>query len=96
MLMLVTYDISTADDGGASRLRRVARVCQDYGQRVQYSVFECEVNPAQWVALKARLIGEIDKDKDSLRFYRVGTNWRSRVEHVGAKRAYDPDEPMIF
>ena len=94
--MLVTYDISTADDGGANRLRRVARVCQDHGQRVQYSVFECEINPAQWVALKARLIGEIDKDKDSLRFYRMGTNWRSRVEHVGAKRAYDPDEPMIF
>ena len=96
MLMLVTYDISTADDDGASRLRRVARACQDYGQRVQYSVFECEVDPAQWVSLKARLIGEIDKDKDSLRFYRIGTNRRSRIEHVGAKKAYDPDAPMVF
>lgn len=96
MLMLVTYDISTVDAGGASRLRRVARACRDYGQRVQYSVFECEVDPAQWVSLKARLIGEIDKDKDSLRFYRMGTNWRSRIEHVGAKKAYDPDDSMVF
>ena len=94
--MLVTYDIATADEGGDSRLRRVARVCQDYGQRVQYSVFECEVDPAQWVSLKARLISEIDKDKDSLRFYRMGANWRSRIEHVGAKKAYDPDGPLVF
>ena len=96
MLMLVTYDISTSDEGGARRLRRVAKVCQDYGQRVQYSVFECEVDPAQWVSLRARLIGEIDQDKDSLRFYRLGANWRSRVEHVGAKRAYDPSAPIVF
>lgn len=96
MLMLVTYDISTSDEGGARRLRRVAKACQDYGQRVQYSVFECEVDPAQWVSLRARLIGEIDQDKDSLRFYRLGANWRSRVEHVGAKRAYDPSAPMVF
>lgn len=96
MLMLVTYDISTSEEGGARRLRRVAKACQDYGQRVQYSVFECEVDPAQWVSLRARLIGEIDQDKDSLRFYRLGANWRSRVEHVGAKRAYDPSAPMVF
>ena len=96
MLMLVTYDISTSDEGGARRLRRVARACQDYGQRVQYSVFECEVDPAQWVSLKARLIREIDSDKDSLRFYRLGANWRSRVEHVGTKQAYDPGAPMVF
>lgn len=96
MLMLVTYDISTSDEGGARRLRRVAKACQDYGQRVQYSVFECEVDPAQWVSLRARLIGEIDQDKDSLRFYRLGANWRSRVEHVGAKRTYDPSAPIVF
>lgn len=96
MLMLVTYDISTSDEGGARRLRRVAKACQDYGQRVQYSVFECEVDPAQWVSLRARLIGEIDQDKDSLRFYRLGARWRSRVEHVGAKRAYDSSAPMVF
>ena len=96
MLMLVTYDISTSDEGGARRLRRVAKACQDYGQRVQYSVFECEVDPAQWASLRARLIGEIDQDKDSLRFYRLGANWRSRVEHVGTKRAYDPGAPMVF
>lgn len=96
MLMLVTYDIATSDEDGARRLRRVARACQDYGQRVQYSVFECEVDPAQWVSLKARLIREINSDKDSLRFYRLGANWRSRVEHVGAKQAYDPSAPMVF
>lgn len=94
--MLVTYDIATADDDGKKRLRRVARACQDYGQRVQYSVFECEVDPAQWVSLKARLIGEIDQNQDSLRFYHLGANWRARIEHAGAKHAYDPAAPMVF
>ena len=96
MLMLVTYDVSTEDAAGRRRLRRVAKACKDYGQRVQFSVFECQVDPAQWVALRARLVGEIDPATDSLRFYRLGANWRPRVEHVGAKPAYDPDEPMIF
>lgn len=94
--MLVTYDISTADGGGERRLRRVAKACQDFGQRVQYSVFECDLDPAQWVSLRARLISEIDKGKDSLRFYHLGANWRPRVEHVGAKRTYDPEAPMVF
>ena len=96
MLMLVTYDVSTEDAAGRRRLRRVAKACKDYGQRVQFSVFECQVDPAQWVALRARLVGEIDPATDSLRFYRLGANWRPRVEHVGAKPAYDPDEPIIF
>lgn len=96
MLMLVTYDVSTEDAAGRRRLRRVAKACKDYGQRVQFSVFECQVDPAQWVALRARLVGEIDPATDSLRFYRLGANWKPRVEHVGAKPAYDPDEPMIF
>lgn len=96
MLMLVTYDVATADAAGRRRLRRVARLCRDFGQRVQYSVFECQVDPAQWAALRSRLVGEIDQATDSLRFYRLGANWRSRVEHVGSKPSYDPDDPLVF
>lgn len=96
MLMLVTYDVATGDAAGRRRLRRIARLCQDFGQRVQYSVFECQVDPAQWTALRDRLISEIDETTDSLRFYRLGVNWRGRVEHVGTKTAYDPDGPLIF
>lgn len=94
--MLVTYDVKTDHADGPTRLRRVARACKDYGQRVQFSVFECEVDPAQWVELRARLVAAIDQDHDSLRFYRIGSNWRERVEHVGAKPAIDFDEPMIW
>jgi CRISPR-associated protein Cas2 len=96
MLMLVTYDVSTETPAGRRRLRRVARACLDYGQRVQNSVFECEVDPAQWTALRARLIAEIDDDHDSLRFYRLGANGRGRIEHVGAKPTLDLDGPLIF
>lgn len=96
MLMLVTYDVATGDVAGRRRLRRVARLCQDFGQRVQYSVFECEVDAAQWAALRTRLIHEIDPETDSLRFYRLGANWRARVEHVGGKAAYDPGGPLVF
>lgn len=95
MLMLVTYDVATGDAAGRRRLRRVARLCQDFGQRVQYSVFECEIDAAQWATLRARLIDQIDAESDSLRFYRLGTNWRARVEHVGSKAAYDPDGPLV-
>lgn len=93
--MLVTYDVATADAAGRRRLRRVARVCRDFGQRVQYSVFECQVDPAQWNTLRARLMNEIDTDVDSLRFYRLGGNWHSRIEHVGSKPSYDPDGPLV-
>lgn len=95
MLVLVTYDVATADAAGRRRLRRVARICKDFGQRVQYSVFECEIDPAQWAALRARLIDEIDIETDSLRFYRLGANWRPRVSHVGAKPSYDPDGALV-
>ena len=95
MFVLVSYDVATDDEGGARRLRRVAKACQNYGQRVQYSVFECIVDPAQWAILRDRLIREIDKDKDSLRFYFLGSNWRRRVEHVGAKKSIDQEGPMI-
>lgn len=96
MLMLVAYDVSTVDSAGKRRLRRVARLCGDYGQRVQYSLFECQVDPAQWAALRERLVAEIDIERDSLRFYRLGANWRGRVEHVGAKQTYDPDGPLVI
>jgi CRISPR-associated protein Cas2 len=86
MMVLITYDVSTESEGGKRRLRRVARACRDYGQRVQYSVFECELEPAQWVKLRARLLKEIDQKQDSLRFYQLGSTWKQRVEHVGAKR----------
>ena len=94
--MLITYDVATGDAAGRRRLRRVARLCQDYGQRVQYSVFECQLDPAQWATLRARLIDEIDEREDSLRFYRLGANWRSRIEHTGAKESYDPDGPLVI
>ena len=96
MLVLVTYDVKTEGLAGRRRLRRVARACLDFGQRVQYSVFECEVDPAQWTALRSRLIGEIDSDCDSLRFYRLGAEGRKRVEHVGAKPALDLEGPLQF
>ena len=96
MLILVTYDVNTQDPTGRRRLRRVAKACLDLGQRVQNSVFECEVDPAQWVALRARLIGEIDEGRDSLRFYRLGADGKRRIEHVGAKPVLDLDGPLLF
>jgi CRISPR-associated protein Cas2 len=95
MLVLVTYDVSIVTDGGQRRLRNVAKACKDYGQRVQFSVFECEVDPAQWAVLRQRLIDEIDPEVDSLRFYFLGANWRRRIEQIGAKQSYDPDGPLI-
>lgn len=89
MLMLVTYDVSTTDAAGRRRLRRVARTCVDYGQRVQNSVFECDVDPAQWAMLRAALLSEIDPESDSLRFYALGAKGALRVEHVGAKAVRD-------
>lgn len=95
MFVVVSYDVANVDGAGARRLRRVARACLDYGQRVQYSVFECIVDPAQWAALRQRLIDEIDTEEDSLRFYYLGSNWRRRVEHVGAKKTIDQEGPLI-
>lgn len=96
MMVLVTYDVNTAEGGGARRLRRVARACQDFGQRVQYSVFEIEVDPAQWTLLKARLENIIDTERDSLRYYYLGANWRRRIEHVGAKPVTDLGGSLII
>ena len=94
--MLVTYDVATQDAAGRRRLRKIARLCQNHGQRVQYSVFECQVDPAQWTALRAELMDEMDASQDSLRFYRLGSNWRPRIEHVGVKESYDPDGPLVM
>ena len=96
MLVLVTYDVKTESAAGQKRLRRVAKICQNYGQRVQYSVFECLVDPAQWTRFRAELLDVINDSEDSLRFYFLGSNWKRRVEHVGAKPAYDPEGPMVI
>ena len=95
MFVLVSYDVATQDKAGARRLRRVSKACQNYGQRVQYSVFECLVDPAQWAVFRQKLIDIIDSDEDSLRFYFLGSNWRHRVEHVGAKKSIDQEGPLI-
>ena len=95
MLVLVSYDVATSEYGGSRRLRRVAKACLNCGQRVQYSVFECIVDPAQWTALRQKLLDEIDPKKDSLRFYFLGSNWRRRIEHAGAKKTFDQEGPLI-
>ena len=95
MLVLITYDVRTENKAGQKRLRDVAKTCENYGQRVQYSVFECLVDPDQWVKIKQRLIDQIKGDEDSLRFYFLGKNWKLKVEHIGVKTAYDPEGPLV-
>lgn len=95
-MVLITYDVETSSLGGTKRLRRVAKQCVNFGQRVQNSVFECLVDPAQFADLRHRLESIIDKDKDSLRFYFLGTNWKKRVDHVGAKDTYNPEDTIII
>ncbi len=95
MLVLVTYDVNVQTAEGRRRLRRVAKVCLDHGQRVQNSVFECLLDPAMWVSLKSKLEREINFELDSLRYYFLGSNWQRRVEHVGAKETHDPEGPLI-
>ncbi|MFH1024934.1 MAG: CRISPR-associated endonuclease Cas2 [Planctomycetota bacterium] len=96
MMVLVSYDVSTVDKAGRTRLRKVAGTCEDFGQRVQNSVFECDVDPGQWASLKNRLVELICPEKDSLRFYFLGSNWQRRVEHVGAKPTLDlRNDPLV-
>ncbi len=95
MMVLISYDVETKTPQGRKRLRRVAKTCLDYGQRVQFSVFECIVDPSQWTMLRQRLIDEIDMDLDSLRFYFLGSNWKRRVEHIGAKKGIDQEGPLV-
>ena len=89
MMVLVTYDVNTQTGEGRRRLRKVAKQCENYGQRVQNSVFECLVDPVQFLVLRKELEKIIDVNKDSLRYYFLGKNWKNRVEHVGAKVTYD-------
>ena len=91
MLVLVTYDVSTQEAAGRRRLRRVAKLCQNHGQRVQMSVFECALDSSQFVAFRDKLVNEIDPAADSLRFYFLGNHWRNRVEHIGTRPSYDPE-----
>jgi CRISPR-associated protein Cas2 len=95
MMVLVTYDVSTETNEGKRRLRRVAKVCENFGQRVQNSVFECSVDMAQWTMVRRKLIAEIKEEEDSLRFYFLGNKWQGRVEHLGTKPTYDPGGPLI-
>jgi len=96
MMVLITYDVNTESTEGRKRLRDISKTCQNRGQRVQNSVFECLVEPAQWSELRHRLSEIIDEDTDSLRFYFLGSNWKRRVEHVGAKETYDPEGPLVI
>lgn len=96
MMTLVSYDVSTVDAAGRKRLRKVAKECVNYGQRVQNSVFEVDVDYGTFLKLKDRLIKIIDEEQDSLRFYYLGNNWKRRVEHIGAKETYDPEGSLIL
>jgi CRISPR-associated protein Cas2 len=95
-MVLISYDVNTQSAEGRRRLRRVAKVCQNFGQRVQFSVFECLLDPARWAAMRQKLLDEISPEKDSLRFYFLGANWKRRVEHVGAKETYDPEGVLVL
>ena len=96
MLVLITYDIKTTDPSGPKKLRKIAKTCCNYGQRVQYSVFECLVDPAQWVKLKASLVEIVDPEVDSLRIYYLGSNYKRNIEQIGVQKNYEMDEPLIF
>lgn len=96
MLILVTYDVSTSTEGGIKRLRRVSKLCQNYGQRVQNSVFECVLDNTELTVLKQELLKVIDTDHDSLRFYRIGKNYQNKIEHIGAKESIDIKGTLIF
>lgn len=96
MMTLISYDVSTTDKAGRTRLRKVAKACQDYGQRVQNSVFEVDVDYGTFLKLKDKLEKLIDPKQDSLRIYYLGNNWKSRVEHIGAKETYDPEGALII
>lgn len=96
MMVLISYDVSTVDPEGQKRLRRVAKECENVGQRVQNSVFECLVQPDQFVVLKNRLLAIIDPEKDSLRVYHLGSNWKRRVEHYGKAPVYEQESPIIL
>lgn len=96
MMVIVSYDVSTIDKEGKKRLRKIAKECVNYGQRVQNSVFEIDVDYGTFLKVQDKLIKLMDKEKDSLRFYYLGNNWKKRVEHIGAKPSYDPEGTLIL
>ncbi|MCL2054213.1 MAG: CRISPR-associated endonuclease Cas2 [Oscillospiraceae bacterium] len=96
LLVLITYDVSTETAAGRKRLRQIAKTCVNYGQRVQNSVFECNLDAALLVKVKATLLKIMDKNEDSLRFYSLGNNYKNNVEHYGAKASFDVTEPLII
>lgn len=96
MLVLITYDVNTETASGRTRLRKVAKKCEDYGRRVQNSVFECILDQAQTIKLKAMLTDIIDENLDSLRFYYLGNQYKTKVDHVGVERGIAVDQPLIF
>ncbi len=96
MMVLISYDVSTIDPDGRSRLRKVSKECQNHAQRVQNSVFEADLDYSSFLKLKDRLINLIDKNKDSLRFYYLGNKWEKRVEHIGNKETYNPEGFIII
>jgi len=95
MYILVAYDVATGSPAGARRLRRVAKICLDYGQRVQNSVFECKLDPARYVQFKERVLAEINESKDSIRIYHLGNNWQKRVEHFGKNDDYNVEGTLL-
>lgn len=94
--MLVTYDVATTTNSGQRRLRKVAKICENYGLRVQNSVFECIVDATQFKQLKIQLTNTIEVETDSIRFYRLGNNYQSKVEHIGAKETFNVEDVLIF
>lgn len=96
MMVLVSYDVSTTDAAGRKRLRKVAKQCQNYGQRVQNSVFEIDTDYGTFLKVKDALLKLIDQEQDSLRFYYLGNHWERRIEHFGAKESYDPEGVMVL
>lgn len=96
MLILITYDVDTTDSGGKARLRKIAKECVNYGQRVQYSVFECLVDAAQCKQLQHKLLSIMDKSKDSIRFYYLGNSYEKKIEHFGVKASYAPEGALII
>ena len=96
MLVLITYDVNTEDANGRKRLRKIAKECVNYGQRVQNSVFECVLDAAQCKQLKSRLCGIMNEEKDSLRLYYLGNNYSTKIEHYGAKSSYKPEGVFLI
>ena len=96
MLVLITYDVNTEDAAGRKRLRKIAKQCVNYGQRVQNSVFECTLDAAQCRQLQAKLCDIMDPSKDSLRFYNLGNRYENKIEHFGSKNTYQPEDTLIL